>query len=648
VIRGRFDFSTASTAFPLEVNSSLSSITTISRRAFLKKGAAAAAASSLTSRAASAAAFDASSAVRGERKLTAFDFEGVQVTGGMLQAQIRRTTDFYLGISNDDILKGFRKRAGIPAPGQEMGGWCEHDTAVIFGQWLSGMARLWRASGDKQLVEKATVLMRAWGETFAKDGKPYYFESYIASHYPFDKTLCGLVDMHHYVGIPEARPLLEKLVDWGSTTLGRARHAATPADPSGPTAEGIEWYTLAENLYRAYEYTGDSRYYEFGSLWRYPQYWGKFKGPEPIDIHGLHAYSHVNTLSSAAMSYAVTGSADYLDAIIGAYDYFQRAQVFATGGYGPGEQLVADDGTLGRSLEVESNSFETPCGSWAVFKLGRYLMEFTGEARYGDWIEKLVYNGIGAALPMADRTNPFFDDIWSKHGWNGGIQVADRGKTFYYADYRLGGSRKDYYYAGWPCCSGTYIQNIAEYHNLIYFKDSESLCVNLFVPSEVKWECGGTTIRVSQQTAYPESEQIMLTINPERNATFSLKLRVPGWADDASIKVNGEVVRTPARPGQWVVVRRRWAPGDRVEYTIPLRLRTVPIDRQHPNRVAVMYGPVVLVQEQRPRLTGPDPGKQIVPAGEALSFVVSAGRTTMLPFYRIGFNTPYSMYFELV
>jgi hypothetical protein len=601
----------------------------------------------LLRRASSAGA--ASSITGGRKKLKVFDFQGVRVTGGMLHSQLQRTRDFYLAIPNDDILKGFRKRAGMATPGQEMGGWCEHDTAVAFGQWLSGMARLARTSGENQLREKSTALMVGWGEAFTRDNKPYYFDSYLASHYPFDKSLCGLVDMHKYLSAPDALPLLERLIDWGSKNLGRGRHPATAIDPSGPTAEGIEWYTLSENLYRAYEYTGDSRYRDFGDVWRYPQYWEKFTGTGPIDIHGLHAYSHVNTLSSAAMSYAVTGSAEYLNAIVGAYDYFQRTQVYATGGYGPGEQLVADDGTLGRSLEVEGNTFEAPCGSWAVFKLGRYLMEFTGEARYGDWIEKLVYNGIGAALPMADRVNPFFDDLWSKHGWNGGIQVAERGKTFYYADYRLGGSRKDYYYAAWPCCSGTYIQDVAEYHNLIYFSDAEGLCVNLFVPSEVQWDFGGNRVRVSQETAYPESEHVRLAIDPDSKATFSLKLRVPGWAEGAGIKINGEPVQTALHAGSWAVVRREWQPGDRVEYTIPMRLRSVPIDRQHPNRVAVMFGPVVLVQEQTSTFGRLDPDTDIKPAGEPLSFVVSGAKApTMLPFYRVGFGTPYSMYFDLV
>ena len=141
----------------------------------------------------------------GSPKLRAFDFRGVRITGGILQPQIERTVEFYLSMPNDDILKGFRKRAGLPAPGDDLGGWCEHDSAVVFGQWLSGMARLYRVSADKQLSDKAILLMEEWGKCFAGDHKPYFSDSYAASHYPFDKTVCGLVDMHYYAVRPSHR-----------------------------------------------------------------------------------------------------------------------------------------------------------------------------------------------------------------------------------------------------------------------------------------------------------------------------------------------------------------------------------------------------------------------------------------------------------
>jgi DUF1680 family protein len=280
-----------------------------------------------------------------------------------------------------------------------------------------------------------------------------------------------------------------------------------------------------------------------------------------------------------------------------------------------------------------------------VFKLGRYLLEFTGEAQYGDWIERVLYNGISAALPMADRQNPYFDDIWTLHGWG-----PDRGRTFYYSDYRLGGGRKDYYPAPWPCCSGTYIQAVADYHNLIYFRDPSGIYVNLFVPSEVRWDHTGSAVIVTQKTNYPEEETTALTIRTSQKSEFNVNLRVPPWAEEASIRINGKSVQTAAYPNTWAVLHREWSDGDLIEFRMPMHLRVNAVDTFHPNRVAVVYGPVVLAQEQKPvlNLSMQHPDRSVRQANAPLQFVGSSPKSPMLkPFYGVGYATPYAIYFEL-
>lgn len=288
----------------------------------------------------------------------------------------------------------------------------------------------------------------------------------------------------------------------------------------------------------------------------------------------VHAYSHVNTFSSAAMVYAVTGDERYLRICTNAYDYVQNTQCYATGGFGPAEYLVPPDGTLGGFLEHCSNNAEIPCGSWAGFKLSRYLIGFTGEARYGDWIETLLYNGIGSALPT----------------------LLD-GSTFYYADYRVSGGTRLYYWEGWPCCAGTYIQSVVDYHNIIYLKGTDGLYTNLFVPSEVAWNQGGESVVLRQETDYPESEITTLSLKMARPVRFGLRFRVPGWSQGASVSLNGSALAVPTQPGRWATIEREWQPGDQVTIRIPLELRLKPVDEQHPRRVAVTYGPLEMVQE---------------------------------------------------
>lgn len=565
--------------------------------------------------------------------LESFDYQGVQLLDGMLKSQYDRTREYYFKISNDDILKGFRERAGLPAPGQAMGGWAQQSTSGVFGQWLSGMARMYRATGDTQMRDKAAALMNGWAEAYRKDGMPVSSRRPELKadrvHYSYDKTVCGLVDMAKYAGDKDAPALLDRLVDWGNTTLARTRIAATPEFPES-FHSGNEWYTLSENLYRAYLLTGDPKYKTFGDVWRYDSYWDKFVDQADPDIHSLHAYSHVNTLSSAAMTYAVTGDAKYLKAIVNAHDYFQRAQCYATGGYGPGEGLVTNDGGLGRSLERVNDSFETPCGSWSIFKISKYLMQFTGEARFGDWMEKAVYNGIGAALPMSPG-----------------------GRTLYYSDYRLGGCQKAYYSSAWPCCSGTYIQDAADYHDIIYFKGDRSLYVNLFIPSKVAWSVEDKAVEIEQQTDFPASGTSTLVVRPEKPVRFSLKFRVPNWTggtEGASVSVNGAKQAIECRPGTWAAVDRLWNAGDRVEIHLPMKLQYVPVDRQHPHRVAAVYGPVVLVRQQESVIVpnANEISQWIAPKGAGLEFQAeNRAVSKFVPFYQVRARAGYSMYFDL-
>jgi len=583
----------------------------------------------------------------GPARLEPFDYDGVRLLDSRWQMQYQAARDFYYAISDDDILHGFRRAAGLPAPGAPLGGWCSQTTGGVFGQWLSGMARMCKATGDGAMRDKAVRLMTEWAKTVKPDGDCGM------RHYPYDKLVCGLVDLQLYAGHQQAIVALEKVTDFAIKNFNRDNMLADPAQNRGYYGRPQEWYTLSENLYRAYRLTGNPTFKTFGDAWLYHAYWNKFADTAaPVDAQGVHAYSHVNTFSGAAMAYAVSGDASYLRIIRNAYDYLQNAQCYATGGYGPNERFMAPDGSLGRALDSRTDTFETACGSWAGFKLSRYLIQFTGEARYGDWAERLLYNGIGAALP-----------------------IATGGRNFYYSDYRVGSGMKVYNWDAWTCCSGTYIQDVTDYHNLIYFHDASDLYVNLYVPSRLTWNRGSGRVAITQETTYPEGDTSTFTIALSPAARFALRFRVPSWASGASIAVNGVKADVPCTPGTWATVARTWTSGDRVEVRIPLRWRMVAVDRQHPERVAVVRGPVVFVLEaayhdpyfRLPErdddletwlvqdaagpptavLTPPDPGRV---ASSAVFRVVppdkSPVRLKFRPFYDVPEAYPYAMYFD--
>jgi uncharacterized protein len=575
--------------------------------------------------------------------LQPFDYAGVRLGAGRLRDQFERTRDYYLGIPDDDLLKGFRERAGRPAPGQDLGGWysgddrglwySRGDTFHNFGHWLSAFARMARATGEAALHDKALHLMTEWSRTIAPDGYCFFSDHPNAPHYTYDKLCGGLVDIATYLNNGEALSHLARITHWARHNLDRVRVPASYDDfiGGGPLQQS-EWYTLSEHLYRAFRLTGERTYRDFAAVWHYGTFWDALARGEDAFV-GKHAYSHVHSLASAAMAFAVTEQPGCFAAIANGYAMLADHHLFFTGGYGPAERFQPADGSMGRSLEsldweVPDLSAETTCGSWAGFKLGRYLMGFTGQAHYGDWIERLVYNAIGAALPMAGR-----------------------GRTFYHSSYMLRGACKRYYPELWPCCSGTYPLAVNDYHNLIYFRDAGGIYVNLYVPSELTWQQDGVDARLMQTTAFPERNDCDILVHTPAPLQFALRFRAPGWARQSiTLSVNGQPVAATTARG-WLEIERVWHAGDTVRIELPMRLAFVPVDAQHPQRVALTYGPVVLVADRGPALRGDlaDPVTWIIPGDASLTFHTTgrSSRATFRPFYALGEDERYWMYLDV-
>jgi DUF1680 family protein len=566
---------------------------------------------------------------RGRCVVEPFDYRGVTLEPGPLHAQVEEVRQFYLALWDDDLLRGFRRRAGLPAPGKDLGGWYSTDTFLVFGQIVSGLARLHAATGDPACREKANRLLAEWARCLEPDGYFYASRKPNAPHYIYDKMLWGLLDAHRYCGNQDALRHLSRITDWAIRNLDRSRRVNDTA---------TEWYTLSENLYRAYLATGDAKYRDFAEVWEYRAYWdtyarnGDLFAPRPDGsrTEAYHAYSHVNTLGGAAAAFLVKGEPRCLDSIVKAYDYLQRQQCFATGGYGPDEQLLPPNQFLAKLGETH-NTFETQCGSWAAFKLAKYLIRFTGDARYGDWLERLVFNGIGASIPMSAE-----------------------GGVFYYSDYCLHGGAKLNHPTGWSCCTGTRPQAVADYIDLVFFHDAQSLYVNLFTPATVKWERAGGPVTVSQSTRFPENDEVHFTVALAKPAEFALKFRVPAWlAEPMRAAVNGRPTELKLDDKHWATLRRRWKDGDAVTLRLLMKLRAVPLDPPRPTPAAVAFGPVVLAFEapnarllRRVDVLAID--RQLTPvAGQPLRFTwVTNSDVRARPFYTYRAGEGYFVYLD--
>ncbi len=386
--------------------------------------------------------------------LSTFQYGDVQLLDGPMKRQFDENHARFLNLDDDRLLKVFRQVAGLPAPGLDMGGWYDlsgfslerHDfhgfiAGHSFGQYVSALARAYAVTRSADTAEKVHRLVKGYGETL--DPKARFFAGYRLPGYTYDKLSCGLIDAHEFAHDPRALDIHEKLTRavlayLPEKALSRAEQRARPHKDESYTWD--ETYTLPENLFLAYQRSGKAFYRDLAKQFLEDDtYFGPLsKGQNVLPTE--HAYSHVNAFSSAMQAYGTLGSEQHLRAAKNGFEMVS-AQSFATGGWGPDEAFVEPDrGMLGDSLKKTHASFETPCGAYGHFKMTRYLLCATKDSRYGDSMERVLYNTILGAWPVQ----------------------AD-GTSFYYSDYAATG-KKSWHPDKWPCCSGTFPQLAADYH----------------------------------------------------------------------------------------------------------------------------------------------------------------------------------------
>ncbi len=506
--------------------------------------------------------------------LTELSYSQVQFAAGPLDRQARENHRLVLALDEDALLRPFRVRAAQHAPGSDLGGW--YDTyafapGATFGQWMSALSRYYAITGDAATRAKVQRLVRGLAATIDADGSFYRNNRFPA--YTYDKLTGGLLDAERLGGDSMARPTLQRATESATPFLpARAMPRNEHAQPGEDFSEHAwdESYTLPENQFLAWRLTGDPRHLALGRRFLYDDFFAALAHGENA-LPGKHAYSHVNGLSSAAQAYLSLNNPMYLAAAQNGFEMI-AAQSFATGGWGPDEHFVVPgSGALGASLAKETKSFETPCGAYAHFKLTRYLLRITRDSRYGDSMERVLYNTVLGALP-----------------------IQSDGHAFYYSDYTAQ-AKKGFHPDRWPCCSGTLPMIAADYAISTCFTDPQGIYVNLYVPAQVSWSLNNKSCRLSIETDYPYDPIVRMTLRSQSAQTFTLNLRVPAWARGATLAINGKQHSEP-QPGQFAAIRREWRSGDRIELELPLLRRLESVDAQHANTAALLAGPLVLMR----------------------------------------------------
>ena len=611
---------------------------THSRRGFLKAGVAVAAATLAKPGGALAALSNAPAITPA---LSQFGYGDVELLEGPMREQFDRNHAFFLKMNEDMLLKPFRQRAGLEAPGDDMGGWYDNSTDFephgnfhgfvpghSFGQYLSGLARAYAVTGQKETRAKVARLVAGFAPTVTSK----FYDGYHLPAYTYDKTSCGLIDAHQFAHDGQAMGVLDAATDavlphLPEKALARSEQYARPHADEAYCWD--ETYTLPENFFLAWQRGGDRRYRDLAARFLEDDlYFGPLAEGQNV-LPGEHAYSHVNALSSAMQAYLVLGSERHLRAARNGFHFVRTTQSFATGGWGPDEDFrKPGSGEMGESLKKSHAGFETPCGAYGHFKITRYLLRVTKESKYGDSMERVLYNTILGAKPLKED-----------------------GSSFYYSDYNEN-AKKGYHQDKWPCCSGTFPQITADYGISSYFRDKDGIYVNLYVPSRVKWLQGGARVSLAQKTSYPYHPTTEITIGTDKSSEFPVYLRIPAWArPGTTVAVNGRRRLTSPTPGEFARVDGTWKNGDRIEVEFEMANWLEAVDPEHPQVMAPMHGPLALFSVGA---IPPSVGKsevlgmaQVASGSTTWEVATAAGKLTLKPFAAIE-DEGYRLYLPVV
>jgi DUF1680 family protein len=303
-----------------------------------------------------------------------------------------------------------------------------------------------------------------------------------------------------------------------------------------------------------------------------------------------HAVRATYMYSGIADVAAITGDKEYVAAIDAIWDNVVSKKLYLTGGIGALHKGEA----FGANFELpNATAYNETCAAIGHDYWNHRLFLLHADAKYIDVMERTLYNGLISGVSLD-------------------------GKLFFYPNPLA--SVGDYERSPWfgvACCPGNITRFIASVPGYMYAHQGDALYVNLFATSSAQIAMApGLAVKMVQETRYPWDGAVRVTVDPSKTSTFTINVRVPGWARDealpsalyrfadtssrqATLKVNGRPVPLRMEKG-YASLRRKWRSRDTIELDLPMQPRRVlasaevAADRE---LVAIQRGPIVYCAE---------------------------------------------------
>jgi DUF1680 family protein len=238
--------------------------------------------------------------------------------------------------------------------------------------------------------------------------------------------------------------------------------------------------------------------------------------------------------------------------------------MYITGGIGsgrPGERFTFD-----YDLPNDSAYAET-CASIALVFFAHRMLHAEGDSKYADVIETALYNGILSGFGL-DGKKFYYENLLE-------FNLA---KTAFFKYNSKSGIPDRQPWFDCACCPPNIARLLASLGGYIYSMNKDFIRVNLYIGSNSRIDIGSTHVEIKQITGYPWNGKIKININPEKQYSFTVSLRHPGWCRNVDIKVNGKKIahKTLIHKG-FININRTWDKGDKIE--IDFAMPVEPLDK---------------------------------------------------------------------
>jgi uncharacterized protein len=457
-----------------------------------------------------------------------------------------------------------------------------------------------------------------------------------APYYTLHKILAGLLDCYEVGGNRKALEIAQGMGLWVQTRL-QAVPTPTRISMWNRYIAG-EYGGMNEVMARLARITGDTRFLECARLFdNIDFFYGDANRTHGLarnvdTLRGKHANQHIPQITGALETYRNTQERPYYLIADNFWNLCTESYLYSIGGVAGArnpnnaECFPAQPDSLFEYGFARGGQNET-CATYNLLKLSRQLFMYDPDAKFMDYYEQGLYNDILASVAANNSANTYHIPL------NPGSRK------------QFGNANLD----GFTCCNGTALESGTKLQDSIYFQstDHQTLFVNLFVPSTLKW--AERNIVLTQRTSFPYEDATRLVL--AGGGQFDLKIRVPKWATRGfQVKINGQANTVDAVPGSYLTLRQDWKDKDTIELQMPFSFHLERVMDQ-PNLASLFFGPVLLAAEEpearsdwRPvTLNAADLGKSITGNPNTLRF--GLGDVAFRPFYEM--YGRYSVYLDV-